>query len=819
MRAVSAQYEGIVSNRLTMQDIPDFAGMIARNGGRPLLTWLDKLGRVVVGTSRDWILAYKAFAQFAHRIYRKGGVKYLIIYLKACSVLLQQSVGGQRLLATQALGCAVSRTKSGLPRIIPSAHRRRILQRERDVLRVWLSIFSIYRVLEMPGKLKLSTITDAGKEIPNSVWSEVTEFLPIFGSYITKFSPNSVLAKALLCDDLGEFLKENFRAKPFMIAKSSPANEPGFTVGVLPGGKKLNATFQSTSPDSLINAALLFRTDKVMGPLLVQLASWTGNQWMLNRMEEWSRAFVKAGHRTSYPGAKPNLQGLSLGKLGLKEEPAGKVRVFAMVDAWSQWLLRPLHDAIFHVLTRIPQDGTFDQLRPVRALIKEIEERNLFEVFSYDLTAATDRLPLTLQVRVLGLFLGHDYATCWGDFLTRRGYRLYSKEYNVKGTFYYSVGQPMGALSSWAMLALTHHFIVQWAAWRVARAENRVGGWFTLYAVLGDDIVIADASVAKEYLRIMDDLGVGIGLAKSLVSTKRTMEFAKKFFIPEDASLVPFKELVAATRHAGVLTEFGKKYNLSIPDYLHLLGFGYKVKGDLHKPFLKLGLRVRKFLIFVTSPFVSTNFTVQHWFSSLSLLETVDQGQWDRVYQSFRDFSIQRINQMIAKLDERMVVVKHLVQVKRDREYYGVVKGNTELLIYPKGSEEYEGWVHGRYYINYLLGVGSTPDQEGFTAVPQYVVDQIAETVYREAYYDLAVDLRVIKEKLEELSKLPDTEDPFSEFENIWKAVSDMEDLIAEFPAMPSVKYRADPGMPRSPLGRVYSLWSKFNRLLRSETR
>jgi len=26
----------------------------------------------------------------------------------------------------------------------------------------------------------------------------------------------------------------------------------------------------------------------------------------------------------------------SLGKLGLKEEPAGKVRVFAMVDPWTQ---------------------------------------------------------------------------------------------------------------------------------------------------------------------------------------------------------------------------------------------------------------------------------------------------------------------------------------------------------------------------------------------------------------------------------------------------------------------------------------------------
>lgn len=31
----------------------------------------------------------------------------------------------------------------------------------------------------------------------------------------------------------------------------------------------------------------------------------------------------------------------------------------------------------------------------------------------------------------------------------------------------YAVGQPMGALSSWAMLALTHHLIVAMAARRV----------------------------------------------------------------------------------------------------------------------------------------------------------------------------------------------------------------------------------------------------------------------------------------------------------------------------------------------------------------
>lgn len=47
--------------------------------------------------------------------------------------------------------------------------------------------------------------------------------------------------------------------------------------------------------------------------------------------------------------------------------------------------------------------------------------------------------------------------------------------------------------------------------------------------MLGDDIVIARGRVAREYLNLMESLGVGIGLAKSLVARNRTLEFAKRF--------------------------------------------------------------------------------------------------------------------------------------------------------------------------------------------------------------------------------------------------------------------------------------------------
>lgn len=60
----------------------------------------------------------------------------------------------------------------------------------------------------------------------------------------------------------------------------------------------------------------------------------------------------------------------SIGRLGLKQEPAGKVRVFAMVDCWTQWLLKPLHLAIFELLKHLPMDGTFDQVAPIHRLTK-----------------------------------------------------------------------------------------------------------------------------------------------------------------------------------------------------------------------------------------------------------------------------------------------------------------------------------------------------------------------------------------------------------------------------------------------------------------
>lgn len=65
-----------------------------------------------------------------------------------------------------------------------------------------------------------------------------------------------------------------------------------------------------------------------------------------------------------------------LGKLGFKNEPAGKVRVFAMVVPWVQYSLKPLHLLLFKILSKIEQDGTFNQIRPIERLLAHPVKRS-----------------------------------------------------------------------------------------------------------------------------------------------------------------------------------------------------------------------------------------------------------------------------------------------------------------------------------------------------------------------------------------------------------------------------------------------------------
>lgn len=314
------------------------------------------------------------------------------------------------------------------------------------------------------------------------------------------------------------------------------------------------------------------------------------------RFEKALNAILEAGPLPLGPDSPYSTY---LGKLGLKAEAAGKVRVFAMVDAWTQWLLHPLHALLFKILGRLPSDGTHDQLAPVNRLL----ERSHSRFWCYDLSAATDRLPVDLQAALLNYLFGNSFGFAWKNLLVGRDYQVPSSAKSYGSGFpesvRYAVGQPMGALSSWAMLALTHHFIVQWAAYRKGFAF----GAFTEYAVLGDDIVIANGDVAGSYLQLMEALGVGIGIHKSLCSRKGVLEFAKRYLVRGvDCSPVPVKELVAALLDMDSTTQLIRKYELGVKSITAFMGYGYRTRGRLSATFDVLPGKLASLGIWRASP-------------------------------------------------------------------------------------------------------------------------------------------------------------------------------------------------------------------------
>lgn len=218
---------------------------------------------------------------------------------------------------------------------------------------------------------------------------------------------------------------------------------------------------------------------------------------------------------------------LKLGRLAIIKELRGKARVVGITDAWTQMLFKPLHDLIYDRLGDLPEDGTKDQLAPVKRLLSNLKEPHAVSV---DLSAATDRLPVELQARILDC-MGLP-GTVWREILARP-YEYMDKEY------VYAVGQPMGAYSSFAMLALTNHLIMYAAANRIGLRVVKGAG---LYAILGDDVAISRGDLSSEYNKIMQLLGVEINPIKGF--TGKILEFAKNLFHVSGTNLSPISAKV-----------------------------------------------------------------------------------------------------------------------------------------------------------------------------------------------------------------------------------------------------------------------------------
>nr|UPW42089.1 MAG: putative RNA dependent RNA polymerase [Hainan mangrove mitovirus 5] len=546
------------------------------------LVWLS-FGRVRGLVKR--FSQVKVFFNLLIKIKKNHGTTFTVKWLKCCYVALQKSLGRDNLKSLRELepNIPLPRLINGIPTVIPHSDRDQIRKGNRKVIVFWSSLFSIYRVLKTPYELKLGTITAPFtgdndwfnalliKEYPNyfsslqgyQSWRGKCNLAPFRFRFLRASSPsNRVSWHGLLTDTWNIYQNDEMRTNLVEYLRS--VRELGFNI----------LWFQKNYND------------------LLRLASGISESpYLTFRVKEGISSFF--------------------GQLALKEEAAGKLRVFALGDSISQSLLSPLHDELLKMIKLIPNDGTFDQ----EASVKRLQSKSTLsgKAFSFDLSAATDRLPVLLSSKVLGQIFSKRFGQAWLSFMVQRDFAMNSavaERYGYSNDFIrYEVGQPMGFLSSWPMLAITHHWILQHASFLLGRR-----GWELNYEILGDDLVITDSALASQYLKLAKYLGVEINLSKSISSPNvPVFEFAKRTCIGNtDCSPISFKQLLSnvslSSRAMNVVNFMDHDFNLTRT----MIGSLLDLKGN-SKHFLTKRSRYLSGLLAILGALVSMKRVPHEW--------------------------------------------------------------------------------------------------------------------------------------------------------------------------------------------------------------
>lgn len=169
------------------------------------------------------------------------------------------------------------------------------------------------------------------------------------------------------------------------------------------------------------------------------------------------------------------------------------------------------------MLKHMKTDGTWDQ----GLQAERIKRKANNSARSIDLSNATDRFPIDLQYVVVRAMLNKTVADHWKTIMTSRAFHYDNTHVE------YRCGQPMGLYSSWAVFAFTHHALIEY----LAHLEGFHA--FRDYAVLGDDVVIWNETVASKYIEFLDNHEIKWSPEKTISSDADNIrvEFAKRLFL------------------------------------------------------------------------------------------------------------------------------------------------------------------------------------------------------------------------------------------------------------------------------------------------
>jgi hypothetical protein len=497
-----------------------------------------------------------------------NGIGQTAKYLKVALFAVYSYLSGNPLKSTVALGFGI-RLRSGLPLLIPVEFRRLIRNGDLKWIRIWVSILNIYRAFNV----KTPDPETAYKTIRKPLQLPMPNFekFTYFARYVF---PALVKEQARITGVPYPLYK--YTSNLGLIIRSAAANLRGLSLFSI----ILDAKAWFAAPTNHILDWFKLHKDATAAALMTGISReehFPRDDDLRSRQKDFTLGFppfkdaadkqkyldtiynpfieeiqeegsLSAWITDAWKGAKeywarPLVNSWLTGRLFNFAAPGGKLRTVAICDYWTQIAMKPIHDHLFSILKVLCRnDATFDQ----QGTVDRYWEMEHKPHWSFDLSAATDSIPITLYIEVLAPFLqeeGESYesaynkALLWSKIMTDRDFALPSpkkRELGYTGVeqardIRYGTGQPMGAYSSWASMALVHHALVQYAAWMKGQSDATNSSWFDSYLVLGDDVDISRCSqTAENYQLACADFAIKIGLAKSLKSNSNFFEFANQ---------------------------------------------------------------------------------------------------------------------------------------------------------------------------------------------------------------------------------------------------------------------------------------------------
>lgn len=661
---------------------------------------------------------------------------------------------------------AVSVCNDGLPRCIPKQDRRAIRAGHLDTIRLWLTLTGLYRVYDFPGSSQIKTITQPGVKISPPL-------LRFFETFLKKeFFPN---LGRVTGEDVTNLDLAQLKPVPLPLRTSCAG---AWRVPFATFNRNVSA-LATARP-----AAWLWVSGRWGGELLEYcqtIGSWETTQSWWRLIEESAKYLAFCGNMTS-------------GRISFKNEPAGKVRAFAMVDYWTQCTLRPLHDLIFSILKEIPQDGTFDQLKPAKALLDR-PGLNKEIWWSLDLSAATDRFPLVFQKSVLTRMFSERYALAWANLLVARQYSTPTgiKPRRVR----YAVGQPMGAYSSWAAFALSHHAFVQFAA-RLSGYK----GWFKDYALLGDDILISNQKVALKYKWLCQQVGVDISIAKSMASNQRSFEFAKRvFFRGEEVSGFPWllwrvgqRNLSATLAVAQRISQAATKPSLA--GFVKALGGGMKSSSRAYASWRACSTNARALLVILTHPQSQSFLSKPSWLDWLMDKGPVSYSAYDPARSTWV------VPWVSGFREEYLTPALDFLEAERDAEFFppDIFEGSITKHTIPGTSIKGVNAPMMRVYLEYLGGQWVSGKLESLLSVQRSARLRTLE--------DSAGKAMATLNRLQELSISLQSRNVSSIFNTM---MARLEDVLSAVPEpIAALQWAISDKDERRPASQLYTLWERW---------